>query len=316
MNTEVVVIKKKRRRRRKLKKTNQRQRLLSKLTDQRQEGKLKASRNSVLQWLLSQEAHRRSSEKLIRRVKKYETLGQLRSGVFYCKAGKPITMERVQKYEAMCHFMVRKFLPALALWEAGFDYQDLVNRCRLEVFLCLLNGFDPDKAMTSTLEDPEERAIAEARKVANFEETLQTSEQSMVFGRLFRYMRRTTYDYHPDQLGGRTCSFEAILSGINQAFTNGLYIEAPEDHDAAKAKALLLETMENGGAEKAKALFDRLPSDQKEAVVELLKQSTVNQWSDLLNGDGEGESDVTEPTPASEVESAAATEEEEGEIEQ
>ena len=75
-------------------------------------------------------------------------------GVFYCLSGKPITDERVSKYENMCHERVRSFFPALALYEAASNYDDLIADCRREVFLAILDGFDPVKAMTSTHKDP------------------------------------------------------------------------------------------------------------------------------------------------------------------
>jgi hypothetical protein len=123
--------------------------------------------------------------------------------VHYCKGGKPIDDARVNKYDAMCHHMVRKFLPALALFEASMDYDDLVNQCRYEVFMALKNKFDPALAMTSTISDPVKRAEQIAKKQADPEWALAQAEKAIVYGRLENYLRRTRHNFHPDTLLGR-----------------------------------------------------------------------------------------------------------------
>jgi hypothetical protein len=117
-----------------------------------------------------------------------------------CKAGIDIDDARIKKYEPMCHYMVRKFLPALALFEASMDYEDLINQCRQEVFMALKNKFDPELAMTSTIKDPEKRKAQLAKKRANPEAALAQAEKSIVFGRLQNYLRRTRHKFHPDTI--------------------------------------------------------------------------------------------------------------------
>lgn len=227
--------------------------------------------------------HERVKEKLKRRLTKYTALNQYKEGVFFCKAGKVIDTVRLNKYEPMCHFMVLRFLPAKALWEAGFVYEDLVNNCRLEVFLALLDGFDPDIAMTSRIQDPVQRAIKEIEKKSDPEKTLQLAEQTIVYGRLENYLRRITYKFHPDQRGGRSSSIEAITTGINQEFVHGLFVEPEHDHDAVNLAEKLIDILEERGPEEAKMTFGSLDSERREAVVEYLKSSGNNPWSALAD---------------------------------
>jgi predicted RNA-binding Zn-ribbon protein involved in translation (DUF1610 family) len=123
--------------------------------------------------------------------------------VYYCKGNKVIDDARVNKYEDLMHFMVRKFLPALALFEAAMDYDDLINQCRYEVFMAL-RKFDPELAMTSSLSDPVKNAERVAKKLSNPEWALSQAEKCIVTERLKNYLRRTRFNFNPDTLLGRT----------------------------------------------------------------------------------------------------------------
>jgi hypothetical protein len=245
------------------------------------------------------EAQRKSFIKNARRMQRYAERGQLKNGVFYCKAGKPITEERVAKYTAMCHYMVRKFLPSLALWEAGLVYDDLINQSKIEVFLALLNGFDPEKAVTSTEPDLVKRAEIEARKRANLEETLVQAEQNIVFGRLRSYFIRLCWKYHPDQLGGRSGSLNAMLDGINQEFAAGLYTNTEpgafkKDHRIKDERQRLLEILATEGPDAVRRAFFELHPKTQESLAEALRDAILSQprW-DLLNEDEtKGEDDA------------------------
>lgn len=219
------------------------------------------------------------SKRIATKFLRYAKTGQLKNGKWFCKAGRPITEARVHKYENMCHFMVRKFLPAHALFEASMGYEDLINQCRLEVFLALLDGFDPEKAMSSNLEDLEKRKAAIAKKMADPEGTLDKAEISIVYGRLLNYLRRTTWKFHPNQLGGRSHSLEEIEDGLNQEYKNRCYTPSEEFSDAALKKKEqlldLIDTFKRGGSGLAKIAFNRLKKEDPEvaeAILDYLRQ--------------------------------------------
>lgn len=202
--------------------------------------------------------------KYARRMQRYAKRRQLVDGQFYCKAGKPITQERVSSYEAMCHFMVAKFLPQRALWEASMVYEDLINQCRIEVMLALLNGFDPKKVMGTKVRTPEE-----------FDHEVQMLEQTIVFGRLKSYLRRQRWKYHPEQLGGRSSSLEGILDGVNQEFGHGLFTSDKTDplipvDKLNEQKDRLLNILKNSGPEAVKKAFFRLDNASREHLGDFL----------------------------------------------
>jgi|GEM_PF-5494764 len=232
-----------------------------------------------------------SMAKKYRRLKKYRALGRYKEGIFYCKAGRSITPERVTKYEAMCHKLARKFFPALMVNEAAYTYDDIVMFCRIEVFLALLNGFDPVKAMTSNEKDPILHAEKVAAKLANPEATLDNSEKSIVYGRLKGFLRRTSWKFHPDQRGGITGSLEYILKPMDarpsdspsslsyspNEYKKGIFTQPEEELSSVlKIKNLLIEVMEDRGEAEAKALFAMLPDEEREAIVASLRRSEQN----------------------------------------
>lgn len=226
-----------------------------------------------------------SFAKKYRRLKKYKATNQYRDGQFYCKGNKPITEARVGQYDGMFHKLIREYFPALFVNEAAYNYDDLAMACRVEVFLALLDGFDPAKAMTSTKEDPVLRAEIEASKAANPEGALERAEKNIVWGRLHNYLRRTRWKYHPSQRGGMTGSLDFLLKPSNSAtrsgtssegvsyneYKRGLFTPAEEEcSEILDLKQRLIGVLEDKGVEEAKALFMTLPAEYREAVVDIL----------------------------------------------
>ena len=145
-----------------------------------------------------------------------------------CKGNRLIDNERVNKYKDMCHFLIRKFLPSLALFEASMSYDDLFNQCQYETVKALIN-FDPNLAMKSFIKkrskdndgnfiilkydkygnpkyqlepDFEARSKKEAEKLADPPRALQKAEESIVYGRIQNYLIRTRWKYSKDNFGG------------------------------------------------------------------------------------------------------------------
>jgi hypothetical protein len=204
-------------------------------------------------------------EKRERRLKKYAELGQYKDGVFYCKRGKPIDDARLNQYEKLCYYMANKYCPKKALYEAALDEEDLINRCRMEVFLALLNGFDPEKAMTAKTEE------LRLKKLENPEESMDRAERNIVQGRLKNYFRRTLWTYHPDQYGGSSVSYEGMCDGINQEYKNDFVAKAYEPPAYSTNLEKLLTTLKNRGGPEARRQFFDLPRDDRDRVLSLLK---------------------------------------------
>jgi hypothetical protein len=210
------------------------------------------------------------------RLQRYAKNKQLRNGVFYCLGGKPITEDRIKQYEPMCHYMIKMFLPAGALFEGCYSYEDLVNSCRTEVFLALLDGFDPEKAMKSSVDDPVDRAKREEAKRLNPDKAMNDAEKNIIFGRLKNYLRRLRWRYCPDNRGGKGVSMDAILDGADQGYGRGMYSDpTPYAEQADIDKDSLIEILETHGAEAAKKAFFDLDRDRRDSVLELINKPTV-----------------------------------------
>lgn len=222
-----------------------------------------------------------------RKIKKLAKRKQVKNGVFFCRAGKPITWERISKYEALCHHMVHKYLPAKCLTEAAFDYSDLINQCRFEVFKALLNKFDPEKALSSRETDPEKKQQIEEHKRANRESALEAAEKYIVYGRLKNYFRRTLYDFHPDQYGGRTVSLDGLLEVVVKDNTaERIFMESQEPEvssEVLRDKDVLFSYLDVS-PEAAKEAFFKLDGVRQKNLLEHLRScSTSNAWEVLLN---------------------------------
>jgi hypothetical protein len=242
----------------------------------------KKQKRLLWQWRVNSKppSERQSFLKHTRRMQRYAERGQLRNNKFFCKAGQLITQERVDRYEPMCHFMVRKFYPVLSLRDTGYSYDDFVNQCRVEVFLAILNGFDPFKVMDHR-ERSKEQMELEIRKL----------EQSIVYGRLRDYLRRSSWKYHPEQLGGITWSIDQLLdreseNGHNIEYRYSLYTESNVDPLGSSfrmevQKDQLLEILEKQGPEAVKKAFFELDRDSRDTIKDILFRESENRWTEL-----------------------------------
>lgn len=228
--------------------------------------------------------------------------------------GRPIDDTRINKYEAMCHFMVRKYLPALSLYEAGMDYSDLINQCRYEVMMALAN-FSSDKALSSfrtkkaldengnpillghkagkpvylMIPDEEKRKSEIVRKSKDPETALRKAEESIVYGRLNNYIRRVRWKFSPAQKGGRTISADMLIESSSQEFDIGYSVDPSPlmEASAVLEKEKLLDLLENEGADVAKGAFLRLPIDMRSSILEIIDRSSHKVYSVSVNAENE-----------------------------
>jgi len=216
-----------------------------------------------------------------KRLKKYEELGQFKNGVYFCKGGIPIDEERLRQYDDSCYFMIQKFCPRQSIHEASFDYEDLMNRCRLEVFMALLNGWDPKKALKGKCE------VSQKWKDENREIAIARAERGIVKGRLINYFRRTLWTYHPDQFGGCSTSYDEICEGIHQEYRQGVFREQdPLAFSRGVQHQLdgLLLVLRREGKEAAKEKFLHLGEDMREKILMLIKEKNSVEIFSLESG--------------------------------
>lgn len=237
--------------------------------------------------------------------------------------GRPIDDARINKYEAMCHFMVRRYLPALSLYEASMDYSDLVNQCRYEVMMALAN-FSSAKALSSfrtkkaldeqgnpiilrykagrpvylMIPDEEKRQSEVIRKSKDPQTALRKAEESIVYGRLNNYMRRVRWKFSPGQRGGKTISADMLMGSLADQkkkarleFEFGYSIDpAPlMEFSATVEKERLLDMLEVSGSEEAKKAFDRLSEDMRASILEVIDRSQTKIYSAPAEGESEDE---------------------------
>lgn len=217
--------------------------------------------------------------------------------------GRPINNARINKYEAMCHFMVRKYLPALSLYEASMDYSDLINQCRYEVMMALAN-FSSEKALSSfrtkkaldengnpvivgnklgkpiylMIPDDEKRKSEIIRKSKDPETALRKAEESIVYGRLNNYMRRVRWKFSPKQRGGWTVSLGStnknnLINEILYDLSCALDPSPLMESAATLEKENLIDILELKGPDEAKKAFDKLSSDMRSSILEVIDRS-------------------------------------------
>jgi hypothetical protein len=205
----------------------------------------------------------------------------------YCKAGREIDNARILKYEGFYRKIIRDFLPGLCLVEAAMSYDDLLNQLRYEAFMAIKNGFDPIKAMDSSIKDPEKRAIQIQKKLNNPEKALEQAEKNMVYGRLVNYMRRTRWKYHPDQRGGRTVSLNATFrfdkaDQDDQDTLDVTSFEVKMDMNRSQAeldRAALIKAMNDG--RNVREIFMQMSEERREDLLGILETSPQSKIRDF-----------------------------------
>lgn len=220
--------------------------------------------------------------------------------------GRPIDDARINKYEAMCHFMVRKYLPALSLYEASMDYSDLINQCRYEVMMALAN-FSSQKALSSyrmkkaldetgspivigqkagkpvylMVPDEDKRKAEIVRKSKDPKTALRKAEESIVYGRLNNYVRRVRWKFSPIQRGGKTISQNALSQIPNLEFEIGYSVDPSPlmEMSATIEKEKLIDILESQGSDAAKKAFDSLSIDMRSSILEIIDKSQIVIYS-------------------------------------
>jgi hypothetical protein len=147
--------------------------------------------------------------------------------------------------------------------------------------MALKNGFDPVKAMSSTIKDPEKRAKQIEKKLSNPEKALEQAEKNIVYGRLVNYMRRSRWKYHPDQRGGRSVSLDSILYSlnINEDSDENMNLFSVEDKvhfnqsQADIDRIELMKALEDG--KDVRSVFLSLTEERREDVLEMLSNSSM-----------------------------------------
>jgi hypothetical protein len=225
----------------------------------------------------------------------------------FCKLGKRIDDNRINKYEPFVRSIVPKYISSCALFEGSMNEKDLWNECRIEVMMALRDSFDPNKAMLSyskTIKSASEGKKRVEEKLKNPEETLEAAEKRSVYSRLKNYLCRTRHRYSPKFLGGRSISYDGILQENHVEPTSnevgGVYAvnelavnDVERDQSASEYIQSLIEAMEQGLD--VKHIYEMLPASQKESISDAL-------FSGRISGDvvETADSEETETTESSE----------------
>jgi hypothetical protein len=110
-----------------------------------------------------------------------------------CMRGLPIDNERLADFEQMCHYLVRRHFPTLS-FPSGMTYEDLVNACRYEVVIAL-KKVDPEKALTSNIEDPDLREQKIAEKLADPIKALAQAEKNISYWQIDNFLKRLKWNH-------------------------------------------------------------------------------------------------------------------------
>lgn len=131
------------------------------------------------------------------------------------KSGAAIDEARLKKHEKSINGMIRKMLPACALFEASMSKFDLRNECRLEVAKALVN-FDPITAIEGVTKFSDRKKKNDEEHIQykrdNSVKVLEELEDLWIRKRLFTYLRRLRWNNSIEEKGGRAVSINAILA--------------------------------------------------------------------------------------------------------
>lgn len=193
--------------------------------------------------------------------------------VFYAKR-ELIDGKKIEAFQSLWRFLIRKRLPAGMLREACWDYADLENSCRTEVFMALAHTFDP-KVAFDRLGPP----AWEAHKRNDPGGFLKFVQRVFVTRRIENFLRRNQWKHHPQQVGGVTVGIGIFQPTLREES----HVPAPLMSDIDS----LEEILESKGPEAVKEYFNGLPEDKKESLVEILmKRCDTEQNNALMAAQG------------------------------
>ena len=207
-----------------------------------------------------------------------------------CKLGRPIDNARINKYEMLCHYLIRKHFPSHA-FPSLFDYDDVLNQCRLEVFKAI-KKLDPKKALDSYLKDPVKRAAKIAEKEANPEKAYQIAEKNLAYWQVDNHLKRMKWNHGiktaPEKRRGKTYSLEALFQNNSFGFVEDVNFAKISNRLLTKeqqaiVKALfstLVESERTKGAASAKKLFGKLSKTNQELLLEYIEFRISSEKND------------------------------------
>jgi hypothetical protein len=108
-----------------------------------------------------------------------------------CGAGKPITNDRILKYDGLARYLIQKHFESAYL-PNYLTFSDLLNRCRFEVVKAL-KKVDPVKALSSKIPDENRRILKLAEKAADPEAAMEQACQNLCYWAIDNYLRRMKY---------------------------------------------------------------------------------------------------------------------------
>ena len=204
--------------------------------------------------------------------------------VVLCGLGRPITSERIAKYEKMIHFLIHRHFPSL-VFPSMFDYDDMTNQCREQIFAAF-KKLDPQKALSCRISNPIRNAAKLAEKQADPEKAFRQAEKNLVYWAIDNHLRRVKYAYGSrtahKKRRGHTVSLETMLSngqavglstsesGLFNELSQSALSSAQEQNTQALISSLLW-FMRFRGPAKAKTYFEKMPEAHKLLVVERLR---------------------------------------------
>jgi hypothetical protein len=215
---------------------------------------------------------------------------------------RPIDAARINQYSGLWMTEIRTHFPAMCVYGAGWDIDDLQSECRNQVFKALLDTFDPGLAMMSrvdeakTAKDRLKRYEWEKEMAKDIPLHLAVTERGWVKTRLENFLRRTQYNFHPQQLGGRAQSLDAIIEETVNAEVNThlVYEATPLEEDAQKKVDELLLVLQELGPQEAKTIFLSMGRSDREDILAAFDRRYDPRNDLLLNEEALQEATATD----------------------